>query len=48
MKTFVHEGAYRGEDLLKKIAAQPITLCGVRTVEWKIIQSYTKLVKFRL
>lgn len=32
MKTFVHEGAYRGEDLLKKIAAQPITLCGVGAI----------------
>jgi molybdopterin/thiamine biosynthesis adenylyltransferase len=32
MKTFVHEGAYRGEDLLKKIAAQHITLCGVGAI----------------
>jgi len=32
MKTFVHEGAYRGEGLLKKIAAQHITLCGVGAI----------------
>jgi predicted ThiF/HesA family dinucleotide-utilizing enzyme len=32
MKTFVHEGAYRGEDLLRKIAVQSITLCGVGAI----------------
>jgi len=32
MKTFGHEAAYRGEDLLKKIALQHITLCGVGAI----------------
>lgn len=32
MKTFVHEEVYRGADLLKKLAAQPITLCGVGAI----------------
>jgi molybdopterin/thiamine biosynthesis adenylyltransferase len=32
MKTFVHEEVYRGVDLLKKLAAQPITLCGVGAI----------------
>lgn len=32
MNTFTHEQAYRGEDLLKKIASQHITLCGVGAV----------------
>lgn len=32
MKTFVHEEVYRGADLIKKIAAQHITLCGVGAV----------------
>lgn len=32
MKTFVHEEVYRGADLLKKIAVQHLTLCGVGAV----------------
>ncbi len=32
MKTFIHEEVYRGPDLLKKIAGQHITLCGVGAV----------------
>lgn len=32
MKTFIHEEVYRGADLLKKLAAQPITLCGAGAI----------------
>jgi len=32
MKTFVHEEVYRGEVLLKKIATQHVTLCGVGAI----------------
>jgi molybdopterin-synthase adenylyltransferase len=32
MKTFMHEEVYRGSDLLQKIAARHITLCGVGAI----------------
>jgi molybdopterin-synthase adenylyltransferase len=32
MRTLVHEEKFRGEDLLRKIAAQHITLCGVGAI----------------
>lgn len=32
MKTFIHEEVYRGADLLKKLAAQPVTLCGAGAI----------------
>jgi len=32
MKTLVHEEAYRGPELIEKLAAQPITLCGAGAI----------------
>jgi tRNA A37 threonylcarbamoyladenosine dehydratase len=32
MKTFVHEEQYRGKDFFKKIASQPVTLCGAGAI----------------
>lgn len=32
MKTFIHEEVYRGEALLKRIAAQHVTLCGAGAI----------------